>query len=284
MSDMLPRPEPREPFKRALRAQLMAQASSTLVRRETAWSRMQSGWLRPVVAFAAVALLVAAGTGKAAADSLPGDAAFGLKRAVEQLQLALAIDDTTQLRVLAEVADHRLAELTVAIEDHRSKATPLAQEAYADAIATLTQRVDALRAAPSVSQEQKNAAEDIVDAVHLQHSAVLEQLRRRSDDQRDVQRAKEASDQLHASDRPARTAEPSDTPEPSGQPDGNDTPRPTRTAGPARSPEHTRTAQPTRTPEPSETPEPTSSPETRTGDGDHEQRIATPTPTASIRR
>lgn len=274
MSDMLPRPEPREPFKRALRAQLMAQASATLVRRETVWSRLQRGWLRPVVAFAAVALLVAGGTGKAAADSLPGDAIFGLKRAVEQLQLALAIDDTTQLRVLAELADHRLTELTVAIEDHRSRATPLAQQAYADAVATLTQKVDALRAAPNVSQDKKNAAEDIVDAVHLQHIAVLDQLRRTSDDQKDVQRATDASDKLHASDRPARTAEPSDTPEPSGQPDETHTPR---TGDPTRSPEHTRTPQPSRTPEPAD------SPETRTGDGDHEQRVATPAPTASIR-
>src|SRR6266568_4690394 len=100
MSQRLPPPRPRDAFKRALRAQLMAQAPSVLARRESAWSRvMRSGsgwsgpsWLRPAIAFAAIAVFVIGGAGAAAADSLPGDPAFGLKLAAEQLQLALAFD------------------------------------------------------------------------------------------------------------------------------------------------------------------------------------------------
>jgi len=97
VSDRLPRPEPREAFKRTLRSQLMAQASTALVRRETIWSRFQRGLVRPAFALAAVVLVLLAGAGKAAADSLPGDPAFGLKAAAEELQLAFAFDDTTRL-------------------------------------------------------------------------------------------------------------------------------------------------------------------------------------------
>src|SRR5947209_15878710 len=115
MSDMLPRPKPRDAFKRALRAQLMAQAPSVLARQETAWTRLRGAFLRPALrpamVAAVIALLVIGSAGKAAADSLPGDAAFGLKVAAEQVQLTLALDDTTRLRLLAEQADHRLAEL-----------------------------------------------------------------------------------------------------------------------------------------------------------------------------
>ena len=115
MSDRLPRPEPRDAFKRALRAQLMAQAPTVLARRETAWSRFQGSFMRPALALAAVVLVLIAGAGKAAADSLPGDLAFGLKTAAEHVQLALALDDTTRVKLLSDDADHRLAELTRAL-------------------------------------------------------------------------------------------------------------------------------------------------------------------------
>src|SRR5438445_280634 len=104
MSQRLPPPRPRDAFKRALRAQLMAQAPSVLARRETAWTRVRrsgwSGWsgpswLKPAAAFAVVAFLLLGGVGAAAADSLPGDPTFGLKVAAEQLQLALAFDGRT---------------------------------------------------------------------------------------------------------------------------------------------------------------------------------------------
>src|SRR5437773_9203192 len=108
MSQRLPAPpRPRDAFKRALRAQLMAQAPSVLGRRETAWTRVRrSGWsapswLRPAAAFAVVALLLVGGAGAAAADSLPGDPAFGLKLAAEQLQLVLTFDEGARLRILS---------------------------------------------------------------------------------------------------------------------------------------------------------------------------------------
>lgn len=238
MSDMLPRPEPREPFKRALRSQLMAHASLSLVRRETTWSRFQRSLMRPALALAAVVLILIGGAGKAAADSLPGDAAFGLKRAAEQVQLVFAADDTTRLRMLADQADHRLAELAASIVQHR-RTTPIARREYAEAVTKLTQHVDELRARPGTSEDKKNAAEDIVDAVHLKHSAVLKDLvveQGNSDDQdkQDIEAAKDESEKLHASDRPARTGEPVIDPE------RTRTPQPTRTVNPNRTPEPTR--------------------------------------------
>jgi hypothetical protein len=105
MRNMLPRPKPRDAFKRALRAHLMVQAPAVLAPRETTWSRVGTAWaswLKPVAAFATVALLLVGGAGKAAADSLPGDPAFGLKIAAEQLQLALALDDSSRLQLLSD--------------------------------------------------------------------------------------------------------------------------------------------------------------------------------------
>jgi hypothetical protein len=224
MSDMLPRPEPRDPFKRALRAQLMAQGPRVLARRETAWTSLQRAWLKPAVAFAAVALLLVGGTTKAAADSLPGDFTFGLKLAAEQIQLALALDDSTRVSVLAEHADHRLAELAQAIIT-RPDAAPTATDEYAAAVARFTAAVDALRGKPGASEEKRTAAEDVVDAAHEKHEAVLDALETDTPGAAEgLERAKQEADKLHASDRPVPTPAPAD------RPDRTRSPQPTRTS------------------------------------------------------
>ena len=249
MSDMLPRPEPREAFKRALRSQLMVQAATTLARRETIWSRFHGSVMRPALALAAVVLVLVGGAGKAAADSLPGDTVFGLKAAAEELQLALALDDTTRLRVLSELADHRLAELAQALTA-RPESAPVATREYAAAVARFTAAVDALRGKPDSSTDKRIAAEDVVDAAHLKHEAVLDELERSAPDsaQQGLERARQEADKLHASGRPTRT------PEPSEQPDETHTPQPTKT--PSRTPEPARTGRPTETPEPTRTAQP----------------------------
>lgn len=223
MSGMLPRPELSDAFKRALRAQLMAQAPSVLARRETAWSSLRRGWLKPAMAMGALVLILLGGTTKAAADSLPGDLTFGLKVAAEQLQLALALDDSTRLRVLSEHADHRLAELARAISI-RSDAAPTANAEYAAAVARFTAAVDALRGQPGASEDKRTAAEDVVDAAHEKHEAVLDALEKAvpTAGQEGVERAREEADKLHPSDRPALT------PQPAERPDRTRTPQPTR--------------------------------------------------------
>ena len=247
MSDMLPRPKPRDAFKRSLRAQLMAQAPGVLSPRETTWAHVTGAFLRPALrpamVAAAIALLVVGGAGKAAADSLPGDAVFTLKVVAEQVQFAFALDDTTRLRLLAEQADHRLAELAEAVSS-RPASAPTATDAYAAAVERFTSAVDALRGKPGTSADKQSAAEDVVDAAHDKHEAVLDELEKTApaSAQDGLERAKHEADKLHASDRPARTNEPTD------QPDNTRSPQPARTATPTRAAEPTRTAPATRTP------------------------------------
>src|SRR5438105_2417195 len=158
MSRQLPPPRPRDAFKRALRAQLMAQAPSALGRRETAWSVVRwsgwsGSWLKPAAAFAAIAVLLIGGAGAAAAESLPGDPAFGLKLAAEQLQLALTFDEGARLRILSDAADHRLAELSRAVTARPGSAATATDE-YAAAVARFTAAVDALRGKPDTSADK----------------------------------------------------------------------------------------------------------------------------------
>jgi hypothetical protein len=160
--------------------------------------------------------------------------------------------------------------------------TQLAQNEYADAVTKLTNQVDEVRSQPSASEDKKTAAEDIIDAVHLKHSAVLDQLKQQgnntNDDNQNIDKAKDESEKLHASGKPARTAGPSD------QPERTRTPQPTKTATPARSPESTRTGRPTQTPEPTRTPQPTrTAGPTGNGDGSGDQHPL-PTPTPPVRR
>ena len=236
MSSMLPRPEPRSAFRRELRARLMAEAPGILAR-ETTWSRFRVLLLRPAMVAAAITLLIAGGAGKAAAGSLPGDVAYPLKIAAEQVQLALALDDTTRLKVLSEQADHRLAELAESVSDRRGN-TSAAEDGYAKAVNTLTTAVEAVRTEPNVSVENKTAAEDVVDAAHQKHELVLDDLSTKvsASEQPEIERARQASDKLYPSGRPAPTTRPERTRTPA-------------TASPARTPDQ-RIVAPTRTPSP----------------------------------
>jgi hypothetical protein len=244
---MLPRPEPRSAFKRELRARLMAQAPGILAR-ETTWSRFRGSLLlRPAMVAAAITLLVIGGAGRAAAGSLPGDAAYPLKIAAEQVQLALALDDGTRLAILSQQADHRLAELAESVSDRRGN-TSAAEDGYAKAVNTLTAAVDAVRTEPNVTDDKKTAAEDVVDAAHQKHELVLDDLSAKVSgaEQPEIERARLESNKLHAAGLPVRT------PTPTARPDRSRTPA---SASPSRTPEQ-RIVAPTRTPSasPSRTP------------------------------
>ncbi len=184
----LPEPHLRDEFRRELRARLMQQAAVTLVpkRRDTAWT----SWLRPAFAAGLAALVLIVGAGSAAANSLPGDATFGLKRAIEEVRVALTFDDVERVRVLAQIADQRLSELEqVAGRDDKA---PTASDEYAQAVTRFRAAVDALQhAAPD--EDKSDLAQDVADAAREKHEMVLEQLRDRLSD-----RAKDAVDRGHA--------------------------------------------------------------------------------------
>jgi hypothetical protein len=154
----------------------MREAAVTLVpkRRDNAWT----AWLRPAFASGLAALVLIVGAGSAAANSLPGDAAFPLKRAFEEVRVALTFDDVERVRVLAEISDQRLSELEkVASRDDKA---PTASDEYAQAVARFRAAVDALQqAAP---EDRSEAAQDVADAAREKHQFILDQLKDRLSD------------------------------------------------------------------------------------------------------
>ena len=170
----LPEPRIRDEFRRELRARLMREAAVVLVpkRRDTAWT----AWLRPAFAAGLAALALTVGAGSAAAGSVPGDVTFGLKRAIEEVRVALTFDEVERVRVLSEIADERLSELE-RVASHDDKA-PTASEAYAQAVTRFRAAVDALQhAAPEADKSE--LAQDVADAAREKHEMVLEYLRER---------------------------------------------------------------------------------------------------------
>ena len=181
----LPEPRIRDEFRRELRARLMSEANVILVpkRRDTAWTawlrpreNAWTAWLRPALVAGLAALVLTVGAGSAAAGSVPGDLTFGLKRAIEEVRVALTFDDVERVRVLSEIADERLSELErVASRDDKA---PTASEAYADAVTRFRAAVDALQQA-SPEQDKSELAQDVADAAREKHEMVLEYLRER---------------------------------------------------------------------------------------------------------
>lgn len=173
MSDRrLPEPQLRDEFRRELRARLMREAALTLTpRRETAWTSR----LRPAFAVGLVGLALVFVTGVAAADSVPGDLTFGVKRAAEEVRVALAFDDVERVRILAGMTDERLGELErVADSDEKS---PAASEAYVEAVTRFRSAVDTLQ--EKAPQAQSDEAQQVVDESRDKHEVVLENLKSR---------------------------------------------------------------------------------------------------------
>ena len=173
----------RDEFRRELRARLMRESTVVLAprrRRETAWTAwLRPAVLRPALAVSLAALVLIVGAGSAAANSVSGDITFGLKRAIEEVRVALTFDDIERVRALAEIADQRLAELGQVA--NRSDKAPTASEEYARAVARFRSAVDALQqAAP---EDKSDLAQDVADAARAKHEAILAQLKDQLPDQ-----------------------------------------------------------------------------------------------------
>ena len=225
MSDRFPEPRMRDEFRVALRQKLILEAQTALdpaQRRGTAWT---TRWLRPAIGIGIAGLVLIAGAGTAAADSLPGDPAFALKKAVEDVQVAFTFDDVERVQLLAQITDRRLSELQQVAE--RSDKAPTASQEYADAVTRFRAAVDALQlAAP---QDKADAAQGVADAARDKHDAVLDVIEPKVPDQAKpaLERAKE--EEHKSSDDRGK-----------GKGSGSGTDRPSAT----RSPEPTRSAAP----------------------------------------
>jgi hypothetical protein len=153
----------------------MREAALTLTgRRDTAWT----GRLRPAFAIGLAGLALLFGTGVAAANSVPGDLAFGVKRAAEEVRIALTFDDVERVRILADMTDERLVELEkVADSDEKS---PAASEAYVEAVTRFRSAVDTLQ--EKAPQAQSDEAQVVVDESRDKHEVTLENLKSRVSD------------------------------------------------------------------------------------------------------
>lgn len=226
----MPEPRLRDEFRRELRARLMREAVTALAPRPrgTAWTSL----LRPALGVGLAGILLVAGAGTAAAGSVPGDFAFPLKKAFENVQLALTFDDVRRVEMLGQIADRRLADLkSVADRDDESRA-PTASEEFAAALTRFRAAVDALQeAAP---EAKSDAVQELVDAAREKHEAVLDEVQQKIESERAqeaIERAKDVEDKETKADRDRqdnneKTPRPTRTPTPTQRGGrGNETPR-----------------------------------------------------------
>jgi hypothetical protein len=249
MEPRFPNPKLRDQFRKELRARLMQQAPSALApRRDNAWT-----FLRPAFAIGIAGLVLLAGAGTAAAGSVPGDPAFGLKKAFESLQVTLAFDDLRRVQLLAAIADRRLEDLQkVASRDDKS---PTASEEFADAVTRFRAAVDAVQqAAP---EDKSTAVQNLVEAARDKHEAVLDevQLMVGSEQAKDaIERAKDAENRETDSERKDQGKDPQKTPRPTRSPAPSRPPSPSLSPRVSGSPRGTERGESTETPRPNLTP------------------------------
>jgi hypothetical protein len=107
-------------------------------------ARAKPSWrLQPAQVFISLMLAVgilATSTGVvlAAGGALPGDALYGLKRGIERARLAVSWSASGDMRLLAEFASTRLAELEALLAANRLGDLDLAMDGFEEALSNLT--------------------------------------------------------------------------------------------------------------------------------------------------
>lgn len=213
MNDMrLPRPMPRDEFRKRLRADLIneavALAEERRLRRPSIADRLTTLLalrMRPIAVSATLVAVLLAGSGVAAAGSLPGDPAFALKRAAEQIELVFAPSEDAKVRVLQAQAERRLEELGQSAS--RPDKAPTASAEYEAAVQRLAAAIDALRSAEPGAK--RDAVEQVVEAARDKHVQVLETLRERLPEnaQERIERALEQHERIKKDERGPRETE-----------------------------------------------------------------------------
>lgn len=253
MDPRLPEPRMRDEFRGELRARLMREAVTALA------PRTRTGWalLRPAMAIGLAGIILVAGAGTAAAGSLPGETAFPLKKAFEDVQVSLTFDDVQRVELLAQIADRRLRELQRAATSKGNVTS--ASEEFAQAVAKFRAAADKAQSGATTDTSKK--VQQVVDNARDAHAPVVDQIQQQVNDDK----AKDALDR-------ARDAEVRNTTEEQkggGDGDDNDPAKPgsARTARPSAT-QHADETRRAETPKPSPT---------------REQRlIRTPTPSGRV--
>jgi hypothetical protein len=197
-SPLLERPVMREQFRKELRGRLMSEAVVVLAPRPSRFSF--PALLRPALGAAAVLVLVLAGATSAAASSLPGDALYSVKRASEDVRLALTFDAFARTQLLSELTDRRIEELAE-IAKRRPSSAPTATQEYAEAVERFADALDDLHA---VNAEKRAAAQALAEAARAKHKAVLDAVKDRlsEEDQTDVQEVIDREEERTSPSRP----------------------------------------------------------------------------------
>jgi len=213
---------PRPEFRAELRSSLLAGPVSLESPRASrlGWSRVFA--VRPALAAIFILVLLATAGGVAAASSLPGDPAYGLKRAVEEVQVTLTSDDIVRLDTLVTQSDRRLADLETLVA-RRSSAIGFGTDEYAAAAVRVDDVLGRVVASPASSQ--RDAALARASAASTDHLARLEALATRLPEaaQRGIQRAIEVQQRVHGKSNlaPGRSGIPiAPTPGRGGPPSG----------------------------------------------------------------
>jgi hypothetical protein len=97
-----------------------------------------------------------------------------LKRATENVRVALTFDDVARTALLSEITDRRLEELAE-IAKRRPSSAPTATQEYADAVTNFANALDELRNADS--EDKRNAAQALAEAARAKHKAVLDEVK-----------------------------------------------------------------------------------------------------------
>ncbi|MGH2471327.1 MAG: DUF5667 domain-containing protein [Candidatus Limnocylindria bacterium] len=198
-SPLLERPVMREQFRKELRGRLMSEAVVVLARRQSRFSL--PALLRPALGAAAALVLVLAGATSAAASSLPGDALYPVKRASEDVRVALTFDAFARTQLLSELTDRRIEELAE-IARRRPSSAPTATQEYAEAVERFADALDDLHNA--VSAEKRAAAQALAEAARAKHKAVLDSVKDRlsEEDRTDVQEVIDREEERTSPSRP----------------------------------------------------------------------------------
>ena len=234
MDPRIPEPKMRDEFRAELRARLMREAVTALAPRPTgtAWAL-----LRPALGVGLAAAVLMAGAGTAAAGSLPGDATFPLKKAFENIQVTLTLDDVERVELLGQLADRRLAELQVIVERADDSKASTASEEFAAAVARFRAAVDAIQQAAPADKSAK--VQELVDAARGKHEAVLDEVQQKLDSpsaNEAIERAKDEENKDTQSENSdgkrqvRRTPTPARPAHPSSDQNAFETPRPAQTA------------------------------------------------------
>ncbi len=234
----------------ALRSRVRSEIMSAPAVMRPAPRRGWLGALRPLLATLLVVAVLAATAGTAAAGSLPGDPAFGLKRAVEDVQVALTTDDVARLDVLSGLVDRRLGELE-ALSARGTDRIAAAMDEYAAALARMERQLEIVTLGrPSTARDAAIARATAASDEHIARLRTLEE-KLPSAAQPGLERAIDAQQRIRGSDRgPASPRTPNGSGEPAATSRPGASPGGAPGAGPGNAPTARPTSAPTRTERP----------------------------------